>query len=439
MSMNLLCEAEFVKERNGAREFRLTTNGLRVLLVPNKLGRVIAIMTHYNIGSRNEAPGYTGSAHFLEHLMFKGSKNFSRDEFGLDKMMTKTGAYVNANTWYDRTGYLEICLPEHLDLFIAFEADRMRNAIFSDKDRQDEMTVVRGELEITENDPSQLLRMLVTSTAVQQHPYHWDTIGYRADVENVLTERFREFYDTFYYPNNAMIIIIGNLDEENALNMAVKHFGNIRSSPKPIPEIYTQEPVQKGERRVILRRPGGNGIIQLAWIVPGATHPDFAALEVLNYVLSVGNRGFLKTKFVDSGRVADVGSVHFELKDAYPFFIEIYLLRQRGHAGVEREILKYLESLKGGVLSHEALERAKLLAEAKEWYGRDNLESMLNAFSDSEGAGGWELYYSIPDAMHKVSLYDVMHVLRKYFTPDNLTVGWYVPKKALSDNISEDE
>ena len=423
---------EFVKERNGAREFRLTSNGLRVLLVPRTVGKVIAFMVHYNIGSRNEGAGYTGSTHFLEHLMFKGSKNFPKDKFGIDKMMAKIGAVANASTWYDYTNYWEIFTPEHLDLFMAIEADRMRNATFSDQDRQDEMAVVRNELEMVENDPDEVLEIATVATAIQQHPYHWDTGGYITDVENVSTERFREFYDTFYYPNNALVILIGNFEESQMLNAVAKHFGNLESSPRAMQEIYTQEPPQQGERRVIVRRPGGNGIIKLAWMTPGATHPDFAAVRMLSYALSSGNRGLLKSKFVDTGRVASAETGHYAHKDPFPFFVEVNLLRQGGHASVEREMRKYLETLQKDGLTEEILERAKVILEARELYKRVNLRGVLNAFSSMEGAGGWELYYTIPEETHNVTLEDVMRVFRKYLVPDNLTVGWYVPTKASS-------
>lgn len=421
---------EFVKEREGAREFRLTSNGLRVLFVPHSVGEVVAFMAHYNIGSRNEGVGHTGSTHFLEHLMFKGSKNFPKGtRQHIEQLFAQTGAISNASTGYDRTGYFEIIMPEHLDLFMRVEADRMRNATFTDEDRQDEMKVVRSELEMGENDPDDTLGNLVVATAVREHPYHHPVIGWRSDIEGVATERFREFYDKFYYPNNALLILVGNVDEDWALGMILEYFGNIEPSPEPTPQVYTKEPPQQGERRINLKRAGGNGIIHLAWMAPGAAHPDFAPLRVLSYVLAKGNSSLLKHKFVDSGLVARVSTTQFSVKDPFPFFIEIDLLREGGHVSVEREMRKYLESLQNEGISDERVERAKIIAYAQEWYRRDNPKSMLNSLSSVEGAGDWELYYTIPADMQRVTVDDVMRVFRQYIQPDNLTVGWYIPTK----------
>lgn len=420
---------EFVKEIEGVREFRLL-NGLRVLLVPHNIGGVVAFMVHYNIGSRNEGVGYTGSTHFLEHLMFEGSKNFPKDTHPIEEMFARTGAMENATTWLDRTNYFEIVLPEHLELFMRVEADRMRNAAFSDEDRQSQMSVVRSELEMSQNDPANALEELVIATAIREHPYHHPTIGWRSDVEGVATERFREFYNTFYYPNNALIILAGSIREDKALGMIAEHFGGTEASPKPIPQVYTEEPPQEGERRVILKRPGGNGLIQFGWMVPGTSHKDFAALEVLRYILSIGEGALLKKKFVNSGRVASVHIQHFAFKDPFPFFLNIDLLRGIGHRAIEKEVRGYLGLLQKEGIDEDRIVRAKRLAEAHEWYGRDSLLGLLMNFSMAEGAGGWELYFSIPESIQTVSQGDIMRVFREYFHDDNLTVGWFVPQKA---------
>ncbi len=420
---------EFVKEHSGVKEFLLTTNGLRVLLVPHRIGEVVAFMVHYNIGSRNEGVGHTGSAHFLEHLMFKGSKNFPKDTHAIDKIFARTGAHANATTWLDRTNYYEIISPEHLELFMKVEADRMCNAAFGDQDRREEMTVVRSELEIGDNDPSEVLRNVVIATAIQEHPYHHPIIGWRSDVEGVDTAKFREFYNTFYYPNNAMLILIGNMDEQKALDMIVEHFGAVAPSSLPIPQVHTVEPRQQGERRVIVKRPGGNGIIHFAWMSPGAAHADFAPLEVLAYILGVGKRNLLKQKFLDSGRVSGISIAHLPIRDPFPFYLGFSLLKMAGHRAIEREARAYLAMLQKQGVAQDQVKRAKGLAEADVWYGRDSLNRMLMDFSMAEGAGSWELYFTLMESIREVTLEDVMRVFREYLVSDNLTVGWYVPIK----------
>jgi len=427
------CKTEFVKEREGVKEFRLSSNGLRILLVPRSVGEAVALMVHYNIGSRNEGGGNTGSAHILEHLMFKGSTNFPRADDHIAKIFARTGAVINANTMVDRTGYHEIMTPEHLELCMRIEADRMRNATFTDQDRQDEMTVVRNEFEIGENKPLMVLMQRVTSVAILEHPYHHPTIGWRSDVEGVGTESFREFYDTFYHPNNALIILIGDLPQEKTLEMVASNFGHIAASTDPIPEVHTIEPPQQGERRVTIKRPGGNGLVHFAWMVPGASHPDFAPLEVLQYVLTEGKRSLLKKEFVDSGRVAEVAIDHAPFKDPYPFHLSIDLLRQRGHLGIEKDMRRYLKRLKEDGLNKQQIDRAKRLIEAESRYERDSLNGMLMGFSIFEGAGSWEMYFTLYDDIRKVEVEDVMRVFREYIHPDNMTVGWYVPTRRIEE------
>lgn len=422
---------EFVKEHSGAREFKLSANGLRVLLIPYTVGQANAFMVHYNVGSINEAVGHTGSTHFLEHLLFKGSKNFPKDIDPIGQIFARTGAIANANTWYDRTGYYEIVLPEYLELFMSVEADRMRNATFTDQDRQDEMPVVRNELERLENNPAEVLReQMVIPTAIREHPYHHPTIGWRSDVEGVPTERIREFYDTFYHPNNALIILIGSFDEEQVLGNIVEYFGSIPASPKPIPQIYTQEPPQKGERRVILKRKSKeNGIVSLAWMVPGASHPDFPALLILQTILAKGNRALLTEEFVKSGCVRNLALQLMSFRDPFPLYLGVGLLKRRGHRTIEQDIIRYLEKLQREGINPEYVERAKRLSAAYQWYGRDGFINMLMQLSIAEGAGSWELYYQNLEAIQGITSEDVMRVLTTYIHRDNMTVGWFVPQR----------
>lgn len=422
---------EFVKEYAGAREFRLPANGLRVLIAPYSIGDAVAMMVHYNIGSRHEAVGHTGSTHFLEHLLFKGSKNFPQDTDPIAKIFARTGAVANANTWYDRTGYYEIVLPEYLDLFMQVEADRMRNATFTDQDRQDEMPVVRNELERIQNNPVFVLEEeLVVPTAIREHPYHHPTIGWRSDVEGVPTERIREFYETFYYPNNALVILLGTFDEEEVLSGVLKHFGHLPSSPKASPEIYAQEPPQRGERRAILRRQSQeDGIIMLSWMVPGAPHPDFAALAVLQSVLSRGNRAILSQEFVKSGLVRSIRLTFSQFKDPFPMILETGLLKRRGHQKIEREILDLFKRLQEEGIDQDLVDRSKRILVAQEWYARDGFINTLMKLSVAEGAGSWDLYYKNLEAIEEITAEDVMRVLRKYFVSDNMTVGLFIPEK----------
>ncbi|HEV7502640.1 MAG TPA: pitrilysin family protein, partial [Vicinamibacteria bacterium] len=202
---------EFVEERAGIREFRVRSNGLRVLLIQNRVAPVLTFAIVYHVGSRNEAVGHTGATHLLEHLMFKGTPEFQRAKgTAVASVLEALGARFNATTWFDRTNYYETIPSDQFEVALRIESSRMRRALLRDEDRVPEMTVVRNEFERGENSPFQVLYKHVFATAFREHPYHHPTIGWRSDIEKVPIEKLREFYDTFYWPDNATASIIGD-------------------------------------------------------------------------------------------------------------------------------------------------------------------------------------------------------------------------------------
>src|SRR5215210_5826246 len=215
-----------ITEYEGITEYRLDVNDLKVLLSPRRAAPVVAFMVVYRVGSRNEAVGHTGSTHLLEHLMFKGTPTYNKQNgTQIAGVLQKQGAVFNADTWFDRTRYYEMLPSDQLELAVHLEADRMRNSFIADEDRQSEMTVVRNEMERGQNEPAMVLDEAVYATAFREHPYHHPTIGWRADVENVPTARLKEFYDTFYHPNNATAVVVGDFEEAHALSLVNKYFG----------------------------------------------------------------------------------------------------------------------------------------------------------------------------------------------------------------------
>ena len=204
-----LTNVEFVESMGGISQYRLKSNGMTILLSQNRAAPVVTFMVVYHVGSRNESPGNTGSAHLLEHMLFnKSTENFgkARGHKTLQEFLYEAGAdygSTNMTTWYDRmTGYST--LPsDKLELAMKIEADRIGRALILDEERKSEMSVVRNEYEIGENDPGNALDKAVIATAILAHPYHWSTIGYRSDIEGVTTEKLREHYKNFFWPNNA--------------------------------------------------------------------------------------------------------------------------------------------------------------------------------------------------------------------------------------------
>ncbi|MGH9399111.1 MAG: M16 family metallopeptidase, partial [Thermoanaerobaculia bacterium] len=242
--------AEKVTSVEGITEYRLA-NGLTVLLFPDPTKPTITVNITYKVGSRNENYGETGMAHLLEHLMFKGSPKHPN----IPQELTSHGARPNGTTWYDRTNYFETfqATDENLKWALDLEADRMVNSFIAKKDLDSEMTVVRNEFEFGENDPAGVLDQRVLSTAYLWHNYGKDTIGARADIENVSIERLQAFWRTYYQPDNAALLVAGKFDEARVLDLVNQSFGGIPKPSRVIQRTYTAEPTQDGERAVTLR------------------------------------------------------------------------------------------------------------------------------------------------------------------------------------------
>ena len=218
----------FVQESGGVREYKLESNGLQVLVMPDMSAPVVACMITYKVGSRNETSGLTGATHFLEHLMFKGSEKYNKSKgTSVFNVLQDVGARMNATTWMDRTNYYELLPAEHLDLALDIESDRMRNALLLAEDVESERTVILNEFDRGENEPTRKLYHEVWSSAFSAHPYHHPTIGWRSDIESVTASDLRGFYNRFYWPANATLSIVGSIDVDDTLDNVIARFGKL--------------------------------------------------------------------------------------------------------------------------------------------------------------------------------------------------------------------
>src|SRR5213593_527610 len=271
-------QVEKITSVEGITEYRLQTNGLRILLFPDLSKPTITFNITYLVGSRHENYGETGMAHLLEHLLFKGSTKHT----DIPKELSNHGARPNGTTWVDRTNYFETFQSSdaNLEWALDLEADRMVNSFVAKKDLDSEMTVVRNEFESGENSPLNVLEERVISTAYLWHNYGKSTIGARSDIENVPIERLQAFYRNYYQPDNAILLVAGQFDEAKTLALAAKYFGPIPRPERKLQTIYTVEPVQDGERAVALRRVGEIQGVVAAYHIPPGSHPDFAALDL---------------------------------------------------------------------------------------------------------------------------------------------------------------
>src|SRR5271167_3160990 len=203
----------FIKSLDGIDEYQLDSNGLTVLLVPDHSAPVVTLQVTYRVGSRNEVTGTTGATHILEHLMFKGSENFNDPKGNsVKQFLEKVGGQFNASTSFDRTSYFATIGRESLEGYIAIEADRMRHLWLHESDRQSEMTVVRNEYERGKNDPENVLVEEVMAAAYVALPYHHPVIGWKSDIEHVPIAKLQDFYGTFYWPNNATVTVVGDIE-----------------------------------------------------------------------------------------------------------------------------------------------------------------------------------------------------------------------------------
>ncbi len=419
---------EFVRETDGIREFRLLSNGMRVLLLANPVAPVVTFCVVYHVGSRNEAVGYTGATHLLEHLMFKGTPEYNRDRgTAIAAVLEAIGARFNATTWFDRTNYYETIPSDRLAIAVELEASRMRGSLLRDEDRQPEMTVVRNEFERGENSPFQVLYKESFATAFREHPYHHPTIGWRSDIEGVTTERLREFYDSFYHPNNATAMIIGDFEDEAALDLIQEHFGPISASTHAIPRVHTVEPPQEGERRFIIRRPGQSAWSALSWRTVEALHADTHALAVLGNVLGGGLTSRLYQALVESTLALNVTVVPWQLRD--PALFSVFLPVRPGVDPSEVESTTRSEIARvarEGVREAE-VEKARTQIEADVIFDRDSTDQIAASLSEAIAVADWQWYADYPRAIRRVTAADVQRVARKYFHDDALTVGTYLP------------
>jgi len=419
----------YVKSRGGIDEYTLDANGLQVLLIPESSAPVITFMVTYHVGSRNEVTGTTGSTHLLEHLMFKGSVNYNRTKGNsVDQLLSRTGAKFNATTYLDRTNYYENLGSDQLAMVVGMEADRMRNLLLRESDRRPEMTVVRNEFERGENSPIQSLIKEIFAAAYVAHPYHHNTIGWRSDIEKVSIEKLREFYDTFYWPDNATVTLVGNFKSTEALGLIKLHYGAISRAPRPIPQVYTEEPEQTGPRRVVVKRPGQLGVIAIAHKSPAVTHPDFPALAILGAILGDGKNSRLYRELTDKNLSTGVFTGPFALRDPSLHFTFIPLAPGASHEQVEKIAVDEIEKIKLHGVTPTEVQAAIAKALADSAYQRDGSFAIAGKINEFIAAGDWTLYVTQDEALQKVTPADVLRVANKYLNIDQSTTGWFIPQ-----------
>ena len=413
-----------VTKVEGITEFRLP-NGLQVLLAPDDAKPTTTVNLTYHVGSRQENYGETGMAHLLEHLMFKGTPTHP----AVWAEFSKRGLRANGSTWLDRTNYFAsfTANDDTLRWFLDWQADAMVNSFIARKDLDTEMTVVRNEMERSENDPSSILEQKVVSAMYEWHNYGKSTIGARTDVENVDIPRLQAFYRQYYQPDNATLIVAGKFDAKQTLAWIQQAFAKTPKPTRVLPKLYTLDPVQEGERSVVLRRQGGTPLLNAAYpVMPGA-HPDSAAMTLLGSVMGDVPGGRLHQRLVTTGLAA---AVEFDMAQLFdPGFIEFQAKLSPGQAWepTRDKLLATLESVGTEPVTAEELERARGRW-LKSWELRfANPESVGVALSESVALGDWRMFFLQRDRIKAVTLADINRVGAQRLLRDNRTLGIYLP------------
>lgn len=415
---------ERVTSVEGITEYRLP-NGLRVLLFPDQTKQTITVNITYLVGSRHENYGETGMAHLLEHMVFKGTPKHK----DIPQELTEHGTRPNGTTWLDRTNYYETFAATEENLKWAFdlEADRMINSFIAKKDLDSEFTVVRNELEMGENSPFGVLMQKTMAVAYDWHNYSKSTIGARSDIENVPIDRLQAFYRKYYQPDNAILTVAGKLDEAKTLALINEYFAPIPKPTRELPQIYTQEPTQDGERSVTLRRVGDEKLVLLAYHVPAGSHPDFAAIDLLNQILTDTPSGRLHKALVETKKASDVFGFGFQQHDPGMLLLGAQMRKEDSLDEVREILLKTVEGFTSAPPTKEEVERARtqLLKQ---------IELTLNAsdrvgleLSEWMAQGDWRLLFLHRDRIRKVTPEDVQRVAAYYLKQSNRTLGQFVP------------
>jgi zinc protease len=408
----------------GITEYSLG-NGLRVLLFPDQTKATITVNITYKVGSRQENYGETGMAHLLEHLAFKGTPKHRN----IPQELTAHGARPNGSTWYDRTNYFETfqATEENLRWALDLEADRMVNSFIAKKDLDSEMTVVRNEFEMGENDPNSILAERVLSTSYLWHNYGKSTIGARADLENVPIDRLQAFYRTYYQPDNAYLLIAGKFDEPKTLALVNQMFGGIPRPKRTLPVTYTAEPTQDGERRVELRRTGDVQAVAVAYHVPAGAHPDSALVGILAEVLADTPSGRLYKALVEPKKASSVGSFYLYLHDPGFLMLAAEVRQESSLPDAETTMLQTIDASVTQPVSKEEVERARASLLKEIDLTLNSADRVGLELSEWIGAGDWRLFFLNRDRVRKASVEDVQRVASTYLKPSNRTVGVFVP------------
>jgi zinc protease len=414
-------------------------NGLKVLIREEHTAPLASVWCWYKVGSKDEGPGLTGVSHWVEHMNFKGTTNIPRDQ--VKGIIEQFGGSWNGYTWIDQTTYLETATRDALDRMLFIESERMANCLYHPDDCESERTVIISELQGGENDPDQLLDQELTATAFKAHPYRHPTIGWLSDLQTMTRDDLYGYYRRYYVPNNATLVIVGDVDTREALKRADHYFGKIEARPVTRPT-HTAEPEQLGERRVTISKPGTTAYLKVGYHAPALGHADFFPVLALDAVLT-GAKGLnlwssfrtpppqrsarLYRALVDKGLAsALIGAM---LPTQHPFLYTVSLTATEGTtlAVLEEATLRELDNVRTRGVTADELQKVKNQLRARLVFENDSVTNIAHQLGYFETVASWSLFPTLLSRIQEVTLDAINAAAARYLAPSNRTIGWFDP------------
>ena len=407
-------------------------NGLKVLLLEDHKSPAVTFQVWYRVGARNEKDGKSGLAHFLEHMMFKGTPTTGPEEYS--RIIAKNGGRTNAFTSSDVTVYFATMSREKIGIEIDLEADRMANALLGDKYFEPEKKVIQEERRMrTDDNPVSALSEATSAVAFTVHPYRRPVVGWMQDILALTRQDLVDFYKLYYAPNNAYIVMVGDFSSQEMLLKIKAAFDKIPRGPEP-PKVSAEEIEQRGERRLVLKKEAELPFVLNFYHAPNLKSADSFALDLLTVVLAGGKSSRLYHDLVYQKRLVRGIDADYSGISIDPAGLSIYaqLLPGIEPATVEREIERGIDKIKSDLISERELQKAKNQVEAAFVFAQDSIFGQAMKIGYYEAVGDWRQMDRYLDGIRKVTREDIRRVARQYLVQDRRTVGTLIPIKEKS-------
>jgi len=420
---NMTNYPKLINNLNGIKEYELK-NGLKIILKQNHNIPLVTFSIWYRVGSRNENDGIRGISHFLEHMMFKGTKKLKKGEIA--STIQKYGGTFNAFTFTDGTAYYETIPPKYLEKVIQIESDRMRNSSINQDELSLERNVVLSELEGDQNNPAFTLDEKIKFTAFNSSPYKHPVIGYREDINKINSQIMKDYYLKYYAPNNAFIVLSGDFKEGNALNLIKTYFGEMKPTEK-IDQNTERDSIQTKEKRIKVKKSGTYKLIQLSYHIPEFGNKDIYALNIIEEILFKGKRSHIYKKLIDNGLATEISGGSDTTLDPGLFNIVVSLTPKATHKQVEKIITDEINNFIETGPKEEEVIAAKNRIKANYFYGLDGSYSDAVNIGYYEIIDNWTTSQELIKRINDVSETELPKIAKKYLTKENRTIGYFIP------------